>query len=117
MRGALLLLAAAVGALIVLAAAESSLAPGGFVESRLRPWPRVHRLVEQLALGAAVLRSPAAAAQAAALSLVLWTVDAALYWASAYALDLGAIMNYPRAILTLSWARSEERRVGKECRL
>jgi hypothetical protein len=103
-RAALLLLAGAIGALIVLAAAESSLAPEGFVERRLRPWPRVHRFVEQLALGAAVLRSPAAAAKAAALSLLLWSVDAALYWAGAYALGLGGIMDYPRAILTLSWA-------------
>jgi uncharacterized protein (TIRG00374 family) len=103
-RAALLLLAGAVGALVVLAAAESSLAAGGFAEKRLRPWPRVHRFVEQLALGAAVLRSPAAAAKAAALSLLLWTVDAALYWAAAYALGLGSLMSYPRAILTLSWA-------------
>lgn len=103
-RGGMLLLAAAVGALIVLAAAESSLAPGGLLERALRPWPRVHRLVEQLSLGAAVLRSPVAAAQAAALSLLLWSVDAALYWAGAYALDLGRVMDYPRAILTLSWA-------------
>lgn len=103
-RAALLLLAGAIGALIVLAAAESSLAPGGFAERRLRPWPRAHRLVEQLALGAAVLRSPAAAAWAGALSLLLWTLDAALYWAGAYALGLGAVMDYPRAILTLSWA-------------
>lgn len=103
-HAALLLLAGAIGALIVLAAAESSLAPGGFAEKKLRRWPRVHRLVEQLALGAAVLRSPAAAAKAAALSLLLWTVDAGLYWAGAYALDLGGIMSYPRAILTLSWA-------------
>ncbi|MDD5302217.1 MAG: lysylphosphatidylglycerol synthase transmembrane domain-containing protein [Elusimicrobia bacterium] len=103
-RAALLLLGAAIGALIVLAAAESSLAPGGFAERRLRRWPRVHTFVEQLALGAAVLRSPAAAAKAAALSLLLWSVDAALYWAGAYALGLGGIMDYPRAVLTLSWA-------------
>lgn len=103
-RAALLLLSGAIGALIVLAAAESSLAPGGFAERRLRRWPRVHRFVEQLALGAAVLRSPAAAAKAAALSLLLWSVDAALYWAGAYALGLGVLMDYPRAVLTLSWA-------------
>lgn len=103
-HAALLLLSGAVGALILLAAAESSLAPGGFAERRLRLWPRVHNFVEQLALGAAVLRSPSAAAQAAVLSLLLWTVDAALYWASAYALGLGGLMDYPRAVLTLSWA-------------
>ncbi len=103
-QAALLLLAGAVTALIVLALAESSLAPGGFAEVRLRRWPKIHRFVEQLALGAAVLRSPSAAAYAVALSLLLWTVDAALYWTAAYALDLGGLMDYPRAVLTLSWA-------------
>lgn len=103
-RGALVLLAGAIGALIVLAAAEKSLAPGGAFELVLRRWPRIHRLVEQLALGAAVLRSPAAAATAAVLSLLLWSVDAALYWASAHALGLGGVMDYPRAVLALSWA-------------
>lgn len=103
-HSACLLLAGAIGALIVLAAAESSLAPEGFIERRLRPWPRVHRFVEQLALGAAVLRSPSAAAKAVVLSLLLWTLDAVLYWAGAFALGLGSIMDYPRAVLTLSWA-------------
>lgn len=103
-RGASLLLAGAVGALIVLAAAESSLAEGGRLERLLRRWPKLHSFVEQLALGAAVLRSPSAAARAAALSLALWSVDAAVYWAGAYALGLGDIMDYPRAVLTLSWA-------------
>lgn len=103
-RAALLLLAGAVGTLIVLAAAEGLLVPGGIAERRLRRWPRLHKLVEQLALGAAVLRSPAAAAKAASLSLTLWTVDAALYWAGAHVLGLEGLMNYPRAVLTLSWA-------------
>lgn len=103
-RGAGLLLAGAVGALIVLAAAETALAEGGFLELRLRRWPKLHGLIEQLALGAAVLRSPVAALQAAALSLLLWTTDACLYWAGARALGLGELMNYPRAVLALSWA-------------
>lgn len=103
-RAAMLLLAGAIGALIVLAAAESSLAPEGFAEKMLRRWPRLHGFVEQLALGAAVLRSPVSAAQAVLLSLTLWSVDAGLYWAAAYALGLQGIMNYPKAVLTLSWA-------------
>jgi uncharacterized membrane protein YbhN (UPF0104 family) len=103
-RGAALLLAGAVGALVVLALAEKSLAKDGALERLLRRWPRVHGLVEQLSLGAAVLRSPAAAAQAAAYSLALWSVDACLYWAGSYALGIGALMDYPRAVLTLSWA-------------
>lgn len=103
-QGAALLLAGAVGALVVLALAEKSLARDGALERLLRRWPRVHGLVEQLSLGAAVLRSPMAAAQAAAYSLALWSVDACLYWAGSRALALDALMDYPRAVLTLSWA-------------
>jgi uncharacterized membrane protein YbhN (UPF0104 family) len=99
-----LLLAGAVAALAVLAFAETAVAPGGFLERALRRWPKVHSLVEQLALGAAVLRDPASALQAAAWSLALWSLDAGVYWAGARALGLGAIMNYPRAVLALSYA-------------
>ena len=104
LRGAGALLAGALGALVVLAAAETSLAPDGALEKRLRPWPKLHHFIEQLALGAAVLRSPAAALKAAALSLLLWTADAGLYWVGARALGLEGLMDYPRAVLTLSWA-------------
>lgn len=103
-RLALTVLAAALAALGLLAWAEGAVSKGGLVERALRPWPKLHALVEQLAIGAAVLRRPAAAAQAAALSLLLWTVDALLYWAGARALGLGGLMDYPRAVLTLSWA-------------
>jgi len=99
-----LMLAGAIGALALLALAETSLAEGGLIERALRAWPKVHELVEQLALGATVLREPLTALNAAGLSLLLWTVDAGLYWAGARALGLGAIMDYPRAVLTLSWA-------------
>ncbi len=103
-RAALLALAGALGALFVLAAAEQPLSPGGAWEKRLRPWPKLHALVTQLAAGAAVLRSARAAAQAAALSLALWGVDALVYWAGARALGLGDLMGYGRAVLALSWA-------------
>lgn len=99
-----LMLAGAVGALIVLALAESSLAEGGLIERLLRRAPKVHGLVEQLALGATVLREPLTALNAAGLSLLLWIVDAGLYWTGARALGLGEFMDYPRAVLTLSWA-------------
>jgi uncharacterized protein (TIRG00374 family) len=102
--GAELLLAAAITALAVLAFAESALADGGLIERALRRWPKLHELVEQLSLGAAVLREPVPALKAAALSIVLWSVDAGVYWAGARALGLGDIMNYPRAVLALSWA-------------
>lgn len=99
-----LLLAGAVIALALLAVAESALAPGGFAERALRGWPKAHELLSQLALGAAVLRDPVAALQAGFLSLLLWSLDAGLYWAGARALGLGGIMDYPRAVLALSWA-------------
>jgi glycosyltransferase 2 family protein len=98
-----LLLAGAVVALAVLAFAEAEVAQGGLIERALRRWPKVHSLVEQLSLGAAVLRDPAAALQAVAWSLVLWSVDAGMYWSGARALGLGSVMNYPRSVLTLSW--------------
>jgi uncharacterized membrane protein YbhN (UPF0104 family) len=99
-----LLLGGAIAALAVLALAEKEVAAGGRIERLLRRWPKVHSLVEQLALGATVLRDPLTALNAAGLSLALWTVDAGLYWAGARALGLGAFMDYPRAVLTLSWA-------------
>ncbi|MBI3566043.1 MAG: flippase-like domain-containing protein, partial [Elusimicrobia bacterium] len=102
--GAQFVLAGAVGALAILALAETAVAPGGIIERLLRPVPKVHSLVEQLALGAAVLRSPVAALQAAGWSLLLWTVDAGVYWCGARVLGLGALMDYPRAVLALSWA-------------
>lgn len=103
-RAALLALCGALGALVVLAAAEAPLSAEGAWEKRLRPWPKIHALVTQLAAGAAVLRSAGAAAQAAGLSLALWGVDAVMYWAGARALGLGSFMGYGRAVLSLSWA-------------
>lgn len=102
--GAELVLAGAILALAVLAFAETAVAEGGFIERLLRPVPKVHSLVEQLSLGAAVLRDPLSALQAAVLSVLLWTVDAGIYWAGARALGMGSLMDYPRAVLTLSWA-------------
>jgi uncharacterized membrane protein YbhN (UPF0104 family) len=74
------------------------------LEAALRRWPKLHDLVAQLAAGAAVLRQPVAALQAAALSLLLWAVDAGMYWAGARALDLGELMSYGRSVLVLSSA-------------
>ncbi|MDE2039046.1 MAG: flippase-like domain-containing protein [Elusimicrobia bacterium] len=103
-RIALLALAAAVAALAALAAAEGSLRAGGWCETALRRWPKAHRLIVQLADGAAVLRSARQAAAAVALSLALWGADALIYWAGALALGLGAAIDYPRSVLVLSWA-------------
>ncbi|TPW16787.1 MAG: hypothetical protein FD126_3800, partial [Elusimicrobia bacterium] len=99
-----LLLAAAIGALAFLVLAEKALETGGAVEARLRPWPKAHRLIEQLALGAAVLKKPAAAVPIVFLSLGLWLNGAVLYWAGARALGLGGLMDLKRSILVLSWA-------------
>lgn len=103
-NGAYVILSGAIGSLAVLALAEGALARGGRIERALRSWPKVHSLFEQLSLGAAILRDPLSALQAAVLSLLLWSVDAWLYWAGARALGLGHLMDYPRAILSLSWA-------------
>ncbi|MDE2490765.1 MAG: flippase-like domain-containing protein [Elusimicrobia bacterium] len=103
-QGAELVLTGALAALAFLSVAEGWVAGGGWIERLLRPWPQMHRLLEQLALGAAVLRQPAAAAQAAFWSLVLWIIDAALYWAGAQAFGLGGVMSWSRSVLTLSWA-------------
>lgn len=102
--GAELVLAGALAALALLAVAETAVAPGGLIERSLRRWPKIHSLIEQLALGATVLRDPLTALNAMGLSLLLWTVDAGLYWAGARALGLGRFMDYPRAVLALSWA-------------
>ena len=102
--GAIFILSGAIVALMVLALAETAIADGGVIEKALRRAPKIHKLVEQLSLGASVLRRPAAALQAAGLSLLLWMVDAGLYWAGARALGIGAVMDYPRAVLALSWA-------------
>jgi uncharacterized membrane protein YbhN (UPF0104 family) len=102
--GAQLVLFGGIVALSLLAWAETAVASGGFIERLLRPWPRIHSLMEQLALGATVLRDPRAAIWAGVLSVALWSMDALLYWAGAHALGLESIMSYPRAILALSWA-------------
>ncbi len=101
---AALVLGAALSALAILAVAEKSISDGGAIDLALRRWPKAQRLIEQLSLGASVLRRPAAAFQAAGWSLVLWAVDAGLYWAGARVLGIGGVVNYPRAVLALSWA-------------
>ena len=103
-RGAFAVLLAVVFVLCALAAAEGPLEPGGAWERRLRAWPRLHDVIEQLAAGATALRDAKAAAAIAALSISLWLVDALSCWAAARALDLGGLIDYPRAILVLSWA-------------
>lgn len=99
-----LVLVGALGAIATLAFAEKLILPGGIVEKKLLPWPKVHKLVVELAQGAAVLRRPAAAAAAGALSLALWAVDALVYWAAARAFSIGDAVSYGRSILVLSWA-------------
>lgn len=103
-RVAAALLAAVVAGLVFLVLAERSLEPGGFVERRLRSWRKVHEVMSHLACGAAVLRRPRALIPVAALSLALWSVDALVYWLGAFALGLQGWIDYPRAILVLSWA-------------
>ncbi|MEK7388667.1 MAG: lysylphosphatidylglycerol synthase transmembrane domain-containing protein [Elusimicrobiota bacterium] len=102
--GAVAVLLGTLGALILLTVAGSSVVGGGVTERALRRWPRIHNLVLQLSLGAVVLRSPWACVQAVFWSVLLWSVDAVLYWAGARVLSLGSLMDYPRSVLALSWA-------------
>jgi uncharacterized membrane protein YbhN (UPF0104 family) len=104
LRGTFLVLGGLLCGIGVLAFAEERLEQGHAWERLLRRWPMLHNLVVQLAAGAAVLRRPKAAAQVAALSLMLWSVDGWAYWAGARALGLGPLVDYPRSILILSWA-------------
>jgi hypothetical protein len=104
LRGAVAVLAASLAAIGALAFAEERLEPGHSWERALRGWPKIHKLLSQLAAGASVLRRPKPAAQAVFLSLLLWGIDAGAYWAGARALGLGQFVDYPRAILILSWA-------------
>lgn len=103
-RGAFMVVLAAVSALVLLALAEKPLEPGGSWERRLRPWPKVHKLVSQLAAGVAVLRDMRWGGSCVGLSLMLWCVDACYYWAGARALGLGWAVDYGRSVLILSWA-------------
>lgn len=99
-----LLLAAVSAGLLFLVLAEKALEPEGVLEKRLRPWPKIHHLIEQLAMGAAVLQRPCAAFPIIALSLGLWLNGAVLYWAAARALGLEGLMEGTRSVLVLSWA-------------
>lgn len=104
LKGACVILAGGIAAIGVLAFAEERLEKGHSWETALRPWPKLHELLSQLAAGASVLRSPGLAGQAAVLSLALWAIDAVVYWASARALGMGEFIDYPRSVLILSWA-------------
>lgn len=104
LRAAFTVALGAVAALVLLALAEKPLERGGSWEKRLRPWPKIHRLVSQLAAGVAVLREPRWGASCAGLSVLLWCVDACYYWAGARALGLGWAVDYGRSVLVLSWA-------------
>lgn len=103
-KGGLLALLAVATGLVFLILAEQTLAPGGWVERNLRSWPKLHKIVEDLALGAVVLRRPRALLPVVGLSLGLWAVDAAVFWLGAFALGLERFIDYPRSILVLAWA-------------
>jgi len=102
--GGIALLAALAAALLFLVLAQPAFEPGGWVERRLRRWPWLREVAMQLALGASVLRRPRALIPVLVLSLGLWSVDAAVFWLGAYALGFQSHIDYPRAILVLSWA-------------
>lgn len=100
----MILLAGVILALVFLVLAEETLEPGGMLERRLRSWPKAHEMVAHLAAGAAVLRRPRALLPVVGWSLLLWLIDAAVYWFGARALGLEGYIDYSRSILVLSWA-------------
>lgn len=103
-RGAIAVLAILLAALIGLSLSGKRLEPGGSWERRVSRWPKLRDLLMHLAAGARVLREPKACLAACLLSLALWSCDALLYWCGARALGLGHAMDYPTAVLALSWA-------------
>ncbi len=104
LRAGAILLILTVGGLVFLAAAGKPLKPGGSWHQKLSRWPKIQDLASQMALGASVLRQPAAAAAAAAGSLGLWLIDASFYWAGARALRLGSVLGFKRSVLVLAWS-------------
>lgn len=103
-RTGMVILAGVVAGLVFLVLAERTLEPDGMLEKRLRSWPKAHEVMGHMALGAAVLRRPKALLPVLGLSLVLWLFDASIYWFGAKSLGLDVFIDYPRAILVLSWA-------------
>jgi uncharacterized protein (TIRG00374 family) len=98
------ILAGGLFSLLILAFAEDAISQGGFIERMLQKWPMIHKFLIQLSLGAAVLRKPWDAMQAITWSIILWSVDALCYLFGAYALGLEEIIDYPKAVLALTWA-------------
>ncbi|HVC09714.1 MAG TPA: lysylphosphatidylglycerol synthase transmembrane domain-containing protein [Elusimicrobiota bacterium] len=104
LRAGAVLLVLTVGGLVFLAAAGKPLKPGGSWHKKLSRWPKIQDLASQMALGASVLRRPAAATAAAAGSLGLWIIDSLFYWAGARALQLGSVLGFKRSVLVLTWS-------------
>ena len=99
----LLAAASIVLALVVLALIDDYLngrAKHGF----LGRYPRLLAILARAALGTRALRSWSAVIQVGALSLLLWTIDAGLYWNGARAVGFQPSLGYGQSVLVLSWA-------------
>lgn len=89
--------------LVLISYADGSLHQG-VLARRLGRFPRLLRLLRQIALGTEALRSWPTALAAGGLSLLLWVLDAGLYWSGGQAIALEPGLNYGRSMLVLSTA-------------
>lgn len=72
--------------------------------TRIEAFPKAARLAEELIRGSRGMRSGAAAAAVAALSVALWLCDAGLYWAAARAMVFSPSLGYAQSVVVLATA-------------
>ncbi len=102
-RLALLIAAGLIAALAAILYFDRRIKQGGGWTERLRSYPSVHRVVEQVALGSSALNSWRVCVPVGLLSLSLWVVDAFGYWVCGKAMGL-AVLSYGRSVLLLATA-------------
>lgn len=95
--------AAIVVALVGLALIDGYL-NGPAKDGFLGRYPRILGILGRAALGTRALRSWAAVIQVAVLSLTLWTLDAAMYWAGGRAVGFEPSLTYNQSVMVLSSA-------------
>ncbi|MBI3300022.1 MAG: flippase-like domain-containing protein [Elusimicrobia bacterium] len=89
---------------VLVAAAYSEKFLVRLAQERLRPWPRLAHLAEDLAAGTRGLRAPGAWWRVALLSYALWTIDALVFWSAARAIDLEPLLSFGQAVAVVTIA-------------
>jgi uncharacterized membrane protein YbhN (UPF0104 family) len=102
-RMGLMAAGAVVAALVILALVEGYL-NGSASEGFLGKYPRALELLGSAALGTRALHSWTAVVQVGALSFLLWTLDAGLYWSGARAVGFQPNLGYGQSVMVLSSA-------------